>query len=71
MSKKYVRKKLKLLRVDNNYNQEEMAERLGVTRTTYHNIETGKTNGSGNFWVKLKKEFPDIDIEEMAEREAI
>lgn len=64
-----MRKNLKLLRVANNYNQDEMAERLGVTRTTYHNIEKGKTNGSSKFWLKLKEEFPEIEIAEMAERE--
>lgn len=60
-----MRKNLKMLRTDNDLTQEQMAKRLGVTRTTYNNIENGKSKGSITFWLRVKEEFPEIDIVEM------
>lgn len=64
-----MRKKLKLLRVEKGLTQEEIAFLLGVTRTTYCNIENGKSKGSMTFWLGLKRAFPEIDIDEMAKIE--
>jgi DNA-binding XRE family transcriptional regulator len=61
-----MRKNLKMLRIENDFTQEQMAIRLGVTRTTYCNIENGKSKGSMDFWLGVKRAFPDVDIEEMA-----
>lgn len=65
-----MRKNLKLLRVSHDLTQGEMAALIGVTRTTYCNIENGKSKGSITFWLSLKKEFPEINIDEMEERKA-
>ena len=63
-----MRKNLKLLRIENDLTQAEMAARLGVTRTTYCNIENGKSKGSITFWLCVKRVFPEIDIEELIKR---
>lgn len=60
-----MRKNLKLLRVEHDLTQDQMASRLGVSRTAYINVELGKSKGSIDFWLKIKKEFPDADIEEL------
>ena len=64
-----MRVNLKLLRVKYNLTQAEMAALIGVTRTTYCNIENGKSKGSMTFWLAVKREFPEIDIEEVARKE--
>ena len=64
-----MRTNLKLLRVKYGLTQEEMAKRIGVTRTTYCNIENGKSEGGMFFWLGLKKAFPEIDIHEMTKVE--
>ena len=61
----YMRKNLKMLRIENDFTQEQMAIRLGVTRTTYCNIENGKSKGSMDFWLAVKRAFPEVDIEDM------
>lgn len=60
-----MRKNLKLLRVENDLTQDEMAKRLSVSRTTYCNIENGKSRGSITFWLGVKMAFPEIEIDEM------
>ncbi len=60
-----MRKNLKILRIQNDLTQDGMADRLGVSRTGYINVELGKSKGSIDFWLKVKKEFPDADIEEL------
>lgn len=60
-----MRKNLKMLRVENDFTQEQMAIRLGVTRTTYCNIENGKSKGSMTFWLAVKRAFPEIEIDEI------
>lgn len=64
-----MRKKLKLLRVEYDLSQEEMAKKCGVTRSTYSHIEKGHRKGSMDFWLGLKAAFPDIEISEMAKVE--
>lgn len=59
---------LKILRVKYNLTQEEMAVKCGVSRTTYCLIEKGKSNGSGQFWLTLQKEFPNENINELSEK---
>lgn len=63
------RKNLKLFRVEKDYTQAEMAALLGVTRTTYCNIEKGKSKGAIEFWLKMKTVFPEIEIDELAKVE--
>ena len=60
-----MRKTLQKLRVDNDYTQSDMAKRLGVSRTTYCNIENGKTKGSLNFWLGVIRAFPKVEAEVM------
>ena len=52
------RLRLKRLRLDNgDLTQAQMAERLGVNRRVYCAIEKGDSNGSPEFWVRLKERF--------------
>lgn len=52
-----MRNKLKVLRVINGLTQQQMAEKTGVSVSTYSLIEQGKRRGSQEFWLKLQKEF--------------
>ena len=58
---------LKLLRVSNGFTQAEMAMRLGVSRTTYSKIESGKSKGAMTFWLAVKRAFPETEIEVLSE----
>ena len=64
-----MRLNLKVFRISKGLTQDEMAEKVKITRTTYCNIETGKSGGSALFWYNLKTAFPEIDIEEMMKTE--
>ena len=48
---------LKMLRLKNGLNQEEMARKLGMSRQNYGLIETGKAPGNIRFWAKLQRAF--------------
>ena len=48
---------LKTFRANLGLSQEEMATRCKVNRSTYSQIEQGKTRGSKEFWSNLKAEF--------------
>lgn len=48
---------LKQLRVAHDLTQEEMAERMGVKRVRYQNVESGYRAGTIDFWQKLQKAF--------------
>lgn len=48
---------LKGLRASRDLSQQEMADRLGISRSTYSMIEQGRRNGSGVLWTKLRDEF--------------
>ena len=61
-----MRKNLQMLRISHDLTQEQMAERIGVSRTTYCKVENGKSKGSMSFWLAVKKEFPEVAIEEVA-----
>lgn len=58
------RRNLKVLRVKHGLNQGEMAQRLGVSRSSYSDIESGKRNCSPAFMRKLQTAFdiPDADM---------
>ena len=64
-----MRKNLYMLRHSHRLTQKEMAERLGVTRTTYRNVESGVTAGSVKFWVALVREFPETNLVEITKVE--
>lgn len=51
------RNELKVLRVRHNLTQPQIAEKLGVSKSTYNLIEQGKRRGSAEFWLKLQSEF--------------
>lgn len=50
-------KSLKMLRLKNGLSQEEMAQKLGMSRQNYGLIETGKAPGNIRFWGKVQKTF--------------
>lgn len=64
-----MRKNLYMLRHAHRLTQQGMAKRLGVTRTTYRNIESGKTAGSMRFWSALIREFPNVNMLELTKIE--
>lgn len=66
-----MRLNLRLLRVKNGLTQDQMAERLGVTRSTYSNIESGKSNGRMSFWLNLQKEFPGYNIAYLSKKKGV
>lgn len=39
-----LRNKLKSLRAEHDFNQQDLADYLGIQKTTYHNKETGKND---------------------------
>lgn len=58
-----MRLNLKVFRVSKNMTQGEFADRVGVDRATYSNIELGKRSGKTEFWNNLQKEFDVPDSE--------
>ena len=52
-----MRHKLKVFRVSQNLTQKEMAEKTGVSISTYNLIENGSRRGSHKFWVQLQEQF--------------
>ena len=48
---------LKLFRVKNHLTQQQVAERVGVSRQVYGKIEGGISRGNTNFWVTLQRVF--------------
>ena len=59
-----MRTELKKFRIGLHLTQSEMAERIGVSRTTYGFVERGERGGTAEFWEKLQKEF-DVPDEKM------
>lgn len=57
-------KSLKILRVRYGLTQEEMAEKLGMTRQAYAKVETGGGMGNVQFWRKVQNAF-DLSSEGM------
>lgn len=52
-----LKKTLKKLRIDWDLTQEEMAEHLGISQSTYCNIENGKRKPSCDVLMKLHTKF--------------
>lgn len=51
------RQELKILRIQHELTQLQMAAKLGVSVTTYNLVETGRREGTNSFWLKLQEEF--------------
>lgn len=62
--KKNKREKLKNLRKKHNLTQQQMAQRLGRSRSSYIAIENGIRDAHPCFWEKLQSEFniPDSEM---------
>ena len=56
---------LKEFRNSKKLNQKEMAKEIDVSASYYCKIENNYQNPSFDFLVKLKKRFPDVNIDEM------
>ena len=52
-----IKNKLKSLRAEYDLNQDDMAEFLGIRRTTYHNKETGKNQFTVKEAIEIAKFF--------------
>lgn len=52
-----MRHELKVFRVEQNLDQNELAAMTGVSISTYNRIEKGKTRGSQEFWQRLQEVF--------------
>lgn len=59
-----MKNRLKVLRAENNWTQEELAQRVGVSRQAINAIETGKYDPSLPLAIKLSKLFGQ-PVEEM------
>lgn len=59
------RTNLKLFRTALKMTQAEIAEKIGVDRGRYGQIEKGSRNGRADFWTKLQKAFPTANIGEL------
>lgn len=54
---------LRVLRAKNGLTQQGMADILGINRSTYSQIESGKRKGSVEFWAKMQSKFDYSDTE--------
>lgn len=54
MANKIKRHNLKVLRIKHNLTQQQLADQLGVSVSTYNLIENGQRRGSQEFWLKLQ-----------------
>lgn len=52
-----MRHNLKVFRTQQRLTQSQMAEKLGVSLSTYNLIEQGKRRGSQQFWQDLQKAY--------------
>ncbi len=53
---------LKKFRLNRNYTTLQMAEKIGVSKSLYEKVELGIRKPSREFTSKLKKEFPEFDV---------
>jgi len=49
-------------REEKEFTPEKMSVEIGVSSSYYYKIEQGTRNPSYNFLTKIKKRFPDIDL---------
>lgn len=56
---------LKEFRLQKNLEQKQIAKEIGVSASYYCKVEQGVRNPSYMFMSKLKKRFPDVNIDEM------
>lgn len=58
---------LKIFRIKQELSQEKMAEKIGVSRSIYRDIESGKRNCNDKFMTKLQTAFniPDASMWEL------
>lgn len=65
-----IRINLKLFRIKNRLTQNEMADRLNISRSTYVNIENGKSDCTLKFFNSLQREFgiKDEDMWELTKK---
>lgn len=54
--------KLKEFRQSKQLSQEAFAREIGFTLSMYSKVESGRVKPSRNFMEKVKKSFPEIDI---------
>lgn len=52
-----MRTELKILRITHQLTQQQLADKVGVSVSTYNLIENGNRRGSQNFWVTLQQVF--------------
>lgn len=52
-----MRMNLKLFRVSQKLSQDEMARKVGMSRTHYCNVENGKSDPHTKFWESLQSAF--------------
>jgi putative transcriptional regulator len=57
MTKKVLRNQIKVYRAMNDWTQEELAQRVSVTRKTINTIENGKFIPSAYLAIKIAKAF--------------
>ena len=51
------RNKLKVLRVKHELTQQQLADKLGVSVSTYNLLEMGKRDGNKELWLDIQKLF--------------
>ena len=65
------RKNLVKYRVDLGLQSQEMAEKLGVTKTKYSNIENGKVEPSISLLYQMQEIFGIDDVLELMKKESV
>ena len=63
------RKNLIKFRIDLGLKSVEMAEKLGITKTKYSNIENGKVKPSIDLAYKIQEVFNVVDVMELLKEE--
>lgn len=58
------RHNLYMFRCDKRLTQAEIADKIGVSRRGYANVENGKRGGTAEFWAAVQREF-NVPDEEM------
>lgn len=49
-------------RQENNLTMDEISEKIGISKSFYEKIESGKRQPSYNFIMKFKDVFPSVDV---------